>query len=247
MKTANAKIIKITPAPEVEIISPSSGAPSWERARTLWQSATRGAEDLIELSVLLLALRKEFFAQGTGGGGDKKSQPYITSSASGRSDPTEKIYSAKPPEKGWQETVREQLGISHQTALRLIDRGNAVMRIKGIADGEDVRWKDTKGEIKIMRATDEAQRMAQEALPVVVAGILPASRAWAGICGESERSKAGKRRAEIDYAAVMRRALVSLRNAAASWNLLDPDDRADVENLWYEVRETLPATWGAGQ
>lgn len=244
MKTANAKIIKINPAPaEVEIIPPQPIAPSWDRARTLWQSATRGAEDLIELSVLLLALRKEFYAPG-------KNSPttwHKASSASGRSDSTEKIYSAKPPEKGWQETVQAQLGITHQTALRLIERGYAVMRIKGIADGEDVRWQDTKGEIKIMRATDEAQRMAQEALPAVVAGILPASRAWAGICGESERSKAGKRRAEIDYAAVMRRALVSLRNAAASWNLLDPDDRADVENLWYEVRETLPATWGAGQ
>lgn len=244
MKTANAKIIEITSAPaEVEVIPPQPIAPSWDRARTLWQSVTRGVEDLIELSKLLLALRKEFFAERLGAG----RPPKIIASASGRNFPTEKIYSAKPPEKGWQETVQEQLGISHQTALRLIERGNAVLRIKGIADGEDVRWQDTKGEIKIMRATDEAQRMAQEALPVVVAGILPASRAWAGICGESERSKAGKRRAEIDYAAVMRRALVSLRNAAASWNLLDPDDRADVENLWYEVRETLPSTWGAGQ
>lgn len=247
MKTANAKIIKINPAPaEVEIISPKPIAPSWDRARALWQSASRGAEDLIELSVLLLALRKEFF--NVNNGGDRKSAAFKNQpSARGRLIPTEKIYSAKPPEKGWQETVQAQLGITHQTALRLIERGNAVMRIKGIADGEDVRWQDTKGEIKIMRATEEAQRMAQEALPAVVAGILPASRAWAGICGESERSKAGKRRAEIDYAAVMRRALVSLRNAAAAWNLLDPDDRADVENLWYEVRETLPATWGAGQ
>lgn len=89
--------------------------------------------------------------------------------------------------------------------------------------------------------------MAQEALPVVVAGVLPATRAWAGICGESDRSKVGKRRADIDYAAVMRRALVSLRNAAAAWNKLDPEDRAIIENLWYDVRETLPATWGAGQ
>lgn len=244
MKTANAKIIEITPAStEVEIISPKPIAPSWDRARALWQSASRGAEDLIELSKLLLALRKEFFNQG-GSGKWVSSQG---SSASGRTVPTEKIYSAKPPEKGWQETVQEQLGISHQTALRLIERGNAVLRIKGIADGEDVRWQDTKGEIKIMRATDEAQRMAQEALPVVVAGVLPATRAWAGICGESDRSKVGKRRADIDYAAVMRRALVSLRNAAAAWNKLDPEDRAIIENLWYDVRETLPATWGAGQ
>lgn len=245
MKTANAKIIKINPAPaEVEIISPKPIAPSWDRARALWQSASRGAEDLIELSKLLLALRKEFFAQG----GDHKSESFKNqTSARGRLIPTEKIYSAKPPEKGWQETVQEQLGISHQTALRLIERGNAVLRIKGIADGEDVRWKDTKGEIKIMYATEEAQRMAQEALPVVVAGVLPATRAWAGICGESDRSKVGKRRADIDYAAVMRRALVSLRNAAAAWNKLDPEDRAIIENLWYDVRETLPATWGAGQ
>lgn len=244
MKTANAKIIKINPAPaEVEIISPKPIAPSWDRARALWQSASRGAEDLIELSKLLLALRKEFFAERLGAG----RPPKIIASASGRNFPTEKIYSAKPPEKGWQETVQEQLGISHQTALRLIERGNAVLRIKGIADGEDVRWKDTKGEIKIMYATEEAQRMAQEALPVVVAGVLPATRAWAGICGESDRSKVGKRRADIDYAAVMRRALVSLRNAAAAWNKLDPEDRAIIENLWYDVRETLPATWGAGQ
>lgn len=244
MKTANAKIIEITPAStEVEIISPKPIAPSWDRARALWQSASRGAEDLIELSKLLLALRKEFFAERLGAG----RPPKIIASASGRNFPTEKIYSAKPPEKGWQETVQEQLGISHQTALRLIERGNAVLRIKGIADGEDVRWKDTKGEIKIMYATEEAQRMAQEALPVVVAGVLPATRAWAGICGESDRSKVGKRRADIDYAAVMRRALVSLRNAAAAWNKLDPEDRAIIENLWYDVRETLPATWGAGQ
>lgn len=219
---------------------------SWGRARTLWASAQRGAEDLIELAAVLIELRREFFAPGTGGGGDKRSQSYITSSEAGRGGSTEKLTLFTPSEKGWQQVVRDELGISHQTALRMMERGAAVQRLKAIAEGEDVSYQDGRGVVRVVEATPEAIEMAKEILPATLAGAVAAPRAWAGVCGEGTRREAGARRAAPDYCAVMVRALRSLRNASeTAWSHLTPRERAEVEEVWEQVRQTLPKTWGA--
>lgn len=215
---------------------------SWGRARTLWASAQRGAEDLIELAAVLIELRREFFAPGT----NSPTSWHKASSEAGRGRSTEKPTLFTPSEKGWQQVVRDELGISHQTALRMMERGAAVQRLKAIAEGEDVSYQDGRGVVRVVEATPEAIEMAKEILPATLAGAVAAPRAWAGVCGEGTRREAGARRAAPDYCAVMVRALRSLRNASeTAWSHLTPRERAEVEEVWEQVRQTLPKTWGA--
>ena len=221
---------------------------SWERARELWgeaqERARRSGDALVELGRVLARLRTEYYNQGRGG--DYKSDAYKNHSNRGVGMIEKGLQMPLPvSKKGWEAEVFAETGIPAWTARRIIDDAKYTLMSRGLADGEPVTYPDSKGNNVTLEPTEKLQAQAKKALADINLGLVKPSRAWAGICGEGQRE--GKERAEVDHAAVMMKALRSLRSSAKEWNHIDPEDRADIEGLWNEVRETLPATWHAAK
>ena len=230
---------------ELEVLPPAGGrngkngndgmnGASWERARELWERVSPHAEDIIELGRVILVLREEYFNLGRGG--DHKSAAFKNQTSAPR------MFDFK----GWHEEIKKQLGLTPQRALRLLDRADGLSRLVCISEGEDCRWSDKPGgEMKETKATPEAQRIAAEAIPDVVMGLMNPRRAWAGVCGESAREAMGKHRTEVDHGAVLMKALRSLRFSTQEWEHIAPAKRHEIESLWDDVRLELPTTWRA--
>jgi hypothetical protein len=132
---------------------------TWGEARKLVEKVRAGARAWLELGETLEALRSEFLSKG---GRPAKNSPHGAASYD---------------EKGWQAKVREELGISDDTARRwMLDakRHDQLLRI-------------TEGEIQQVdgqRVTEAVRERAQSALTALQAdpSARPA-RLWAGLSG----------------------------------------------------------------
>lgn len=243
MKKATAKIIDDEPATDNSITDPRPGSDiSWEHAKELYDTAEdfarRSGEKLIDLSRVLATLKAEFFDQG--GGCKYGSGTPARTEASSVDNPFPRTTA------GWQEIVRQRLGISARTANRLIERGTKLELIQGLAAGESVIYDDTTGTDKTLEPTQEIQRLAQAAWADVINGTVSAPRAWAGIVGESTRRDdqgGAKQRAAVDHAAVMVRAIRSLRAGLKILDQLKVHDRHKVDLAWADMVEDLPPRW----
>jgi hypothetical protein len=163
--------------------------------------------------------------------------------------------------QGWQAKVREELGISDDTARRIIERGQYVAMLDEVRRGEPIQYITSRREPREVLPTGEMSKLAAEALENVARGAVAPKRAWAGVVGEANRSagnSAGaKDRAPVNHFEVLRQALVSLRNSLPHWSELDIDERAELERLWLlgerskkkrhiaPVWSLIPETWKA--
>lgn len=218
--------------------------PSWDRARKLVGAVRQGAECIVHLGMELEALRDEFFAPGIGGGRPTKTSPQGAAKLESPAFSHDATLFG-PTEKGWQQKVRAELGISDDTAYRLIERGRTVCMIRDLAQGDVVTYDDSRGEKVEIKATKEIQALAVEMLDDVVSGTVAAKRAWAGIVGEGgRRGKGGSlTRAPVDHAKNIKKALVALRTSLKHWKHLTPPDRQWIEECWSEVKALIPETW----
>lgn len=231
--------------------------PSWDRARELVQVVRGGVAAIVQLGQELHALKEQWFDQG----GDAKisdktarlpdgrvvSQTGSTHPASNRQtlgfshDAT--LFGTR---KGWQAKVREELGISHDTADRLIERARYVCMLRDVAEGKAVEYEDSLDEERKVEPTEDMRQLAFDLLQDVVAGTVNAARAWAGVIGEGSRRGAGTvKRAGVDHAKNLKKGLVMLQTSLRHWRRLDPEERADIETLWARVSRMLPDTWTA--
>ncbi len=197
---------------------------TWAEARKLVEKVRAGARAWLELGEALEGLREHYFAQGAGGGGDQKS-PHRTVR---RSDPV-------PDERGWQAKVREELGISDDTARRWILDGQRYRQLLQIANGQ-------LRQIEGQSVTAEVRDNAKEALAEIQddPSVRPA-RKWAGIWGAGATK--GKQRAAVDHARNIARGLTALQTSLPHWAKLSPDERAALEKGWALIREMLPETF----
>jgi hypothetical protein len=230
MKTTTVTALEVIP----KYVVPED--PSWARARGYCEQIKASVEAIIKLGCELVALRKQYLAQG----GETR---FGYGSSQGCDEPQNTVTHAQ--QFGWQAKVREELGISHHTALRLMERSRYVAMLSDVASGELVEYRDTKGEIKSVEPSPELQEQAANALDEVVAGAVNAGRAWAGVVGEGKRKASGAThaRADVDHYEVLKGALKSMRNSLKHWRALEPGQRAELETLWAEVSSKLPETW----
>ena len=247
---------KPTAAESTEVMAPmptwkTPAEPSWERAREYCQGIRRCVEDIIALGLELTALRRQFIAQGKGGGGDVKSAAARNHFGGG----VDEVIGIRPKssretdeqyaERGWQAKVYAELKISHQTAIELMKRARYCCMIRDIAKGEDVRYLDSQNEVHEVKAAPELTTLAEQALEGISTGQISPSRAWAGITGEGARRKIGQgtKRDEVDHYENIVTGLKKLRTSLKHWKSLEPGQRAEIECLWGEVASKLPDTW----
>lgn len=205
----------------------ASAPTTWAEARKLVAQVRAGARAWLQLGQVLEELRSEFFAQGDNHGfgrGRPKASPHDAAKLSG-------------DERGWQAKVREELGISDDTARRwMLDaqRYQQLLQISGggvhQVDGQNV--------------TPDVRLKAKEALEVISVdpSVRPA-RLWAGLWGANATK--GKQRAATDHARNIRRGLVALANSLEHWNDLPAEERIQIESGWREIVEAglIPSTW----
>jgi hypothetical protein len=229
-KTKNSSVALIP-----EYVAPAD--PSWDRARELCGKVRQSIGDIVALGLELKGLRDQWFAQG----GDTRFGHGSPHPAANRDDrPTHGQV------RGWQARVQEELGISDDTARRLIDKARYCSMLKTLSEGEAIEYRDTTQEIKQIHPTEETKARAEAALDDVASGAVAAPRAFAGVVGESHRrNKSGgaANRAEVDHAQNLKDGLRKLKNSLRHWRKLEPGQRAEIECLWGEVRRLLPDTW----
>jgi hypothetical protein len=225
-----------------EYVAPAD--PSWDRARELCGKVRQSIGDIVALGLELKGLRDQWFAKGAGGGGDRMSQAYKNHLAAGCGEVVDRPTHGQV--RGWQARVQEELGISDDTARRLIDKARYCSMLKTLSEGEAIEYRDTTQEIKQIHPTEETKARAEAALDDVASGAVAAPRAFAGVVGESHRrNKSGgaANRAEVDHAQNLKDGLRKLKNSLRHWRKLEPGQRAEIECLWGEVRRLLPDTW----
>jgi len=218
---------------QLEVLPPLKDVqtPSWERARTLWSRIKHSAEDIIALGMELEALRKQYLAQGA------------------RNDFVKGLneVGSQPTERGWQDEVKAQLGMSYVTALEHMKKARYTSMMRDLAAGETVQYLDSKNNVRELVPGPETCQLAEKALYDVVGGVRKASRAWAGLVGEGTRRQDGAKktgdRAPVDHYEVLKGALKSMRNSLKHWRALEPGQRAELETLWADVSSKLPETW----
>jgi len=223
--------------PAVHILTPmpvATGEISWNRARTLLGSFRKGIEDLVQFAEVLQQLRREFFK--TAG------RPINSPKALGELNSTGKSPQNTPSEKGWETEVTTQLGIHPNTARNIIERAKYAQMLRMAADGQTIRYTDSKKQLVTIQPTDRMQEIAAGLIEQVAAGTINAKRAWAGTVGEGSNDPAAGK-APTDHYRVILRAITSLRNSAAHWAELTPDDRFALENEWAALRSHLPSTF----
>jgi FtsZ-binding cell division protein ZapB len=229
---------KATGGSEVAVLVPKyelPAAPSWERARELAEEVKKSIRAIVLLGMEIEALRNQWF--GDGHGGDRKSQEWARNQAphpcGARS------------EKGWQAKVRDELGISDDTARRLMDKARYVCMLEDVTRGEEVEYTDSRNKTSKLVPTAEMRQMAFRFLDDVVAGTVNPKRAWAGLVGEgSRRDNTGSaNRAPVDHYRNLKGALTALKTSLRQWNKLEPGQRAELETLWADISRKLPDTW----
>lgn len=214
--------------------------PSWDRARECAQRVRESCIAIIQLGVELHALREQYFMAGSGTRTDlRQPLPHPCGEGSEGAHPAEL-------RRGWQAKVQEELGISDDTARRIMDRAMYVGMIKALAEGEDVEYTDSKKTLREIHATDDRKLLAAAALDEIVAGTASAQRAWSGIVGETERRAKGggtPNRAPVDHYRNIKGGLTALKTSLRKWKHLESAQRCELETLWGEVRRLLPETW----
>lgn len=238
--------------------------PSWDRARGYCAPIRQSADAIVRLGMELTALHVQWFNQGgdsrfvkgvnelsgrkaddlrKGGFTKVAPRPSVTVSLTPLTNRSER------PSHGWQAKVKEELGISHVTALNIMSRALAIIGIRRLALGVAVEWDDSRTKKpKILEPTPEVSEKAREFLSAIESGGVSPTRAWAGIVGEGmRRQKNGGigAKAPTDHARNLTVALVKLQTSLRFWKRLDPEERADIETLWQRVRKLLPDTWEA--
>jgi len=147
----------------------------------------------------------------------------------------------------WPYTVEKELGISHKTAERLVERSQYVARIRTLSQGEGILYLDSKNKeqkIEDEAVTPDMQEMAANMLELVLSGEVSAQRAFAGLLGETCRAEdalAGKK--TTNHFAVLKRSLTSLSISLKHWKKITNEQRFELENIWDGMKEVIPQTW----
>lgn len=205
----------------------------WDRARLLLNDGKRTAE---EFAAEIERLRESFYNEGRGGDRRSKNQtPHVA---------------AFDPAPGFQAAVRRELGISDDTARRILDRVRYTRMLASAAAGEEVKYLTGTGAKKHEASflpSEEAMTKARDLLADVVAGDVKPSAAWAGVVGETRRVAATgkKERAATDHAENLRRALRAFGTSLEHWRSLSTAERADIEQGWAQIVAAglIPSTW----
>lgn len=194
---------------------------TWAHARKLVDQVRSGARAWLELGEVLEELRTEFFRVGSGRRTDLQPSPHGAAKVA--------------DERGWQAKVREELGISDDTARRWMLDGQRYRQLLAITSGRADQVEDR-------RVTAAVRERAAEALATIEAdpSIRPA-RLWAGLWG-ADATK-GKQRAAVDHAKNIARGLTALQTSLPHWADLTPEQRAALERGWELIRDLLPPTF----
>jgi hypothetical protein len=221
-------IVRCEPIPEIPSVWKLPAEPSWDHARALINDVRRSITAVIELGAEIRALRDEFLQQGA------------------RTDLLGRQTVSANINKGWQEKVEDELGISHVTALKIMERAFSLVCMRQIETGEPVEYMDSRSkEQRILNPTPELQQQATKAIEAVVAGTVAAPRAWAGLIGEGSRvanQGGSSSRANVDHAKNLKMAITKLRTSLKEWKHISGKDRIEIEEMWQEIVESLPVT-----
>jgi hypothetical protein len=213
--------MKSTSTSALQIVDETAPA-SWATAKKLVAQVRAGARAWLELGQVLEELRTEYFADPR---------------ANLRRGNSPTPHDAAPGEKGWQAKVREELGISDDTARRWMLDAQRHQQILSIADGSVTQ-------IDGQKITDEVRARAEEALAALQTdpSVRPA-RQWAGLWGAGATK--GKQRAAVDHARNIRRAIIALATSLENWSDLSAQERAEIETGWAELADSglIPGTW----
>jgi hypothetical protein len=148
--------------------------------------------------------------------------------------------------KGWQQKVRDELGISDDTAYRIMERAQSVVYMHKLEIGETVEYIDAHSkQPRVIESTPETRDLATKALESVVSGTVAAPRAWAGLVGEAtRRAKQGgsASRAATDHGSNLMRAIIALHNSLQQWKHISLEERIEIEKRWQSVLARLPET-----
>lgn len=216
--------------------------PSWDKARELAGRIRGGAEAIVELGLELVALKRQFYS--VGGRPSKNSPQGAASLSKGLSD-----YEIRQAQQGWQAAVRDQLGISDDTARRWMERAVVITQFQQLKAGQAIEYRPTgkrNEPPRLLEPTPEVLDRIDEALDNIVTGAVAAPRAFAGVIGESmRRTKQGgaAKKAPTDHAANIRAALTKLETSLPHWRRLDAETRMELETQWAAVQAILPDTW----
>jgi len=253
MRDAKVEVAEVDRAANAVALIPKCALPaepSWERARDLIGEVRQTVRAIVLLGLEIQALREQWFDQGGetrfGDGSTRDSHGRVISTGSPHP-------AANRSEKGWQAKVREELGISDDTARRLIEKAHYVTMLEEVTRGEAVEYQDTRNRVIEITPTDEMKQMAFGFLEDVIAGTVNAKRAWAGLIGEgSRRAKGGGAgRAAVDYRKSARPCAVTLKGTFQEWARLDwTEDTKDGEEqraveAVKEMLRALPETFRA--
>ena len=150
-------------------------------------------------------------------------------------------------EGGFQAQLETQLGLHHEQAKRIIDRGRYMAMLRNAAAGKTIKYVTGTGaerKEKTFSPDSEARQCAQQALDAVMAGDVKPSAAWAGVIGESRRvAKTGKKeRAAIDHAANLSNAVAKFKTSLPHWRQIPPGERAFIENEFNAIKPLLEGT-----
>jgi hypothetical protein len=205
------------PSSNLQIVDSPPHA-TWGEARKLVDKVRAGARAWLELGEVLESLRAEFFKAGSGRRNDLKPAPH----------------DAAKVEKGWQAKVREELGISDDTARRWMLDAQRHQQMRGITEG-------TVLQIEGQRVTDEVRERAQEALSALAAdpSARPA-RLWAGVWGGAKTK--GVQRKATDHAMNISNAIAKLKTSLPHWRSIAPDERAFIEKEFLAMKHLLEGT-----
>lgn len=193
---------------------------TWAEAKKLVTQVRTGARAWLQLGEVLEELRSTYFAQTAGLRRGNSPSPHDAAT-----------------EKGWQAKVREELGISDDTARRWMADAQRYQQLLQITSG-DVRQIDGQ------TITADVRERAREALDAIQGdpSVRPA-RLWAGLWGGAATK--GKQRAAVDHARNIRRGVIALATSLEHWNNLPAQERAAIEAGWAELVDAglIPSTW----
>ena len=206
---------------------------TWAEARKLVEKVRTGARAWLELGEVLEALRTEFFNEGHGG--DRRSKAFQNQAPHGAA-----------LEKGWQAKVREELGISDDTARRYIQGRKAFLicdSVESAPDGETIDLDDGRS----FPITKEARQKAAALKESILLGDTPIRRAMPAVAGlfavEGGKGSGGK--AATNHAANTWAALIKARNSirVQHWRqgkLPGGHTWEDAGFIWAELLRQLP-------
>lgn len=210
----------------LDVVGGAGQDPAFNRARSLVEAVRTGARAWLELGEVLEKLHEQFFKVGSGRRTDLQPSPHGAAKVSELAS-----------DRGWQAKVREELGISDDTARRWILDARRYRQLLQITSG-DLR------EIEGNKITAAVRKEAEIVLTEIAADptVRPA-RKWAGLWGAG--ATRGTQRAAVDHARNLERGLKALANSLEHWNELPADSRIRIEAGWAELAESglIPSTW----